>query len=333
MSDTFDRIWTLDRTSDADPVETIQIPERAIDREHWVPSALKNVLFGEARTYLLVDATLRTDVKGVFDLDVVEVPIACLFNGKAAEDQATVAPYLIDLTLTNDASPRFHRDFFANHWGRGTGIFLRSTAPLDEMKRHFRRFTKLQREGDSRWHFFRFWDPAIASVYFRTIQCDPLRIAQWFGHDLIDSYIVEENAGRSASLFKNAAGPGNTRLPPVILTDRELAPFRLTALDRHISDTAGLLKKDFATELKVYSPELIARRIDPAIRRFMQYGFTRKEYLHVIAAWAVFLGPDFETKDPDGNLRVICTAKAPETQRFAALKQRMSQLSGKKVSA
>lgn len=320
--------------------EVVSISGESDQRQNGIPSPLNDLLFadvgGAKRTYLLIDPTLRRKVTGIFDLDCVDVPIACLFNGAAAKEQQEVAPYLVDLTFETEMPPRFHRDFFARHWGQGTGILVTSTASLDTLKRHFRKFTKLRREDDPRWFFFRFWDPAVASIYFRIIQNDAMRAAQWFGRGLIDGYVVEENKGRNVAVFRGEAATNfetNKVLPPVILTSEELKPFRKTALERHIAHMAQLLKSDFSDELKAYSPETITRRICPAILRFMEFGFSRREHLYVIAAWAMFFGPDFDTKDRTGGLQAICSSAGPEVSRFAALKARMAQLGSEGASA
>lgn len=337
-------IWSLGGTNSRNcepPISTSKVFEVLDDRastDDWIPTTLRTLLFPDEaepiRTYLLVDPTLRTSVVGLFDLDVSDVPVACLFNGDAAEEQKEVAPYLADLTLTGDVIPRFHRDFFAKHWGQGTGVLLTSSASLDQLKRHFRKFTRLRRERDGRWFLFRFWDAAIASVYFRTIEHDPVRAAQWFGQGLIQTIVVEEEDGKQASVFDGAAVSRldtNAPLPPVVLTEWELEPFKASALDRHIEEMAQTLKSDFATELSSYSPEAIKRHVRPAISRFMRFGFKRREHLHVIAAWALFFGPEFDEKDPDGRLQSICASQEPEVSRFKALKFRMNELGTRKL--
>ncbi|WP_298260923.1 DUF4123 domain-containing protein [uncultured Litoreibacter sp.] len=338
-----DEIWLLDGTNPRDnepPISTSTVFEVHDDRattDDWIPTALKTLLFPDGaepiRTYLLVDSTLRTSIVGLFDLDVLDVPVACLFNGDAAGEQKEVAPYLVDLTLIGDVIPRFHREFFAKHWGQGTGILITSSVNLDQLKRHFRKFTRLKRERDERWFLFRFWDPAIASVYFRAIEHDPVRAAQWFGQGLVQTIVIEEELGKQASVFDGVAASrldSNAHLPPVVLTEWELEPFKASALDRHIEEMAQTLKSDFAPELSAYRPEVIKRHVRPAISRFMRFGFKRREHLHVIAAWALFFGPEFDEKDPDGRLQSICASQEPEVSRFKALKLRMDELGTRK---
>jgi hypothetical protein len=47
-------------------------------------------------------------------------------------------------------------------WDRRPGIFLRSAASLDDLRRHFRKFVRLYSQQTQSWHFFRFYTPEIA---------------------------------------------------------------------------------------------------------------------------------------------------------------------------
>ncbi|WP_298299697.1 hypothetical protein [uncultured Litoreibacter sp.] len=120
-------IWALsspdfDTAGEGVPnMRTLRIDPPPQKDDAFAPSVLTNVLFDQnnstMRTYLLIDPSLRKQVIGLFDLDAIDVPITCLFNGVAAEEQQEVAPYLIDMTLDEERPSLFHRDFLANHWG------------------------------------------------------------------------------------------------------------------------------------------------------------------------------------------------------------------------
>ncbi|WP_168223050.1 DUF4123 domain-containing protein [Oceanicola sp. D3] len=277
-------------------------------------------------TFLVLDPVRRKAVTGVFDLDGADVPLQSLFEGRAAEEAAETAPYLADLTVAPDEPPsRFTTGFLKAHWGRDTGLLIRSRGSFAEVRRHLRRFTKLRREADGRWFFFRFWDPLVAGRYFRTISESERRAEQWFGRGLIDSFIVEEEAGKTATCFRPAQLPehANRPLGPVVLKEWELRPFRTNAFDRDVERMARNLKGDFGPELKHYPEGAVARLIRPVLERFTALGFRRKEHLHVIAAWSLFYGPGFIEMDREGELARICAADAPERERFAAMKARM----------
>lgn len=133
----------------------------------WVAPELHKLVFARGQnTYFIVDAALRSEVTGSFDLDDVDVPTRSFFIGDAAETLKQIAPYLIDMTLPEDAwddpaqVPDFHRDFFKRHWKKGTGIFIRTPAAMDDVWANFRKFTKVKR-SDGKVTYFRFWDPTI----------------------------------------------------------------------------------------------------------------------------------------------------------------------------
>ena len=160
------------------------------DKE-WIAPELKELLFGQPkkgarlRTYFIVDATLRKNITGFFDLDKLDVPIQCLFKGEKAEELKESAPYLIDMTLPDgawddkDLVPSFHKNFFDKHWGQNTGMFIRTSALFADVWGHFRKFPRIQVEEDKRWVYFRFWDPRIAPSYFYSIKTIPEKIAAW----------------------------------------------------------------------------------------------------------------------------------------------------------
>ncbi|SPH27468.1 hypothetical protein ASD8599_03934 [Ascidiaceihabitans donghaensis] len=157
----------------------------------WVDPDAGDVLFQKQitsprrHTYLLVDAGLRAKTAGFFDLDEVDVPCRCLFKGKAAQDLKNVAPYLIDLTLPEGAwddaglVPQFHKNFFAKHWSTETGILIQSTATLDEVWAHFRKFTKVMMP-DKKVAYFRFWDPRMLIHFLQA--CTPAELEHFFLH-------------------------------------------------------------------------------------------------------------------------------------------------------
>ncbi|MGR2737318.1 DUF4123 domain-containing protein [Billgrantia sp. Q4P2] len=138
----------------------------------WIAPELQELLFGQPdgleaplNTYFLVDAALRKNIVGTFDLEAVDVPVKCLFEGEGSEAQKASAPYLIDLTLPDaadgdaDLVPRFHKDLFARHWAQETGIVIRTTASFNATWRHCQAHLKVPVEGETRQLFLRYWHP------------------------------------------------------------------------------------------------------------------------------------------------------------------------------
>ncbi|MEP3977748.1 MAG: DUF4123 domain-containing protein [Parvibaculum sp.] len=225
--------------------------------ERWITPELKGVLFGHPetgpslRTYLLVDATLRKAVSKVFDLDMLDVEVRCLFKGEAAEDWKESAPYLIDMTLLDAACddpsqvPAFQRKFVADHWGHSTGIIIRSSASMEVVWRHFRRFTRVQVEEDMRWSLFRFWDPRVAFPYFIGIRYWEERARQFFtlpSASATLSMIIESGSGGSCTQIGPSevfGSPQNTAVLPFRLTPDDIALLEGGVRERFIRDVAG----------------------------------------------------------------------------------------------
>lgn len=180
-------------------------PERPFWDTAWIAPQIHEVLFAPrgaqpSRTYLIVDATLRTRATGLFDLDVLPVPSRCLFQGAAQQDFAASAPYLVDLTLPETGPTSFHKHFFAEHWEQGTGIVLRSAAPMDAIWSHFRKFTLV--EGTAgRSMFFRFWETNTLFDYFSAVALLPERAKDLFC--LRSGEVVELVLGHSDMMSRN----------------------------------------------------------------------------------------------------------------------------------
>lgn len=199
----------------------------------WIVLELKELLFGQPedgpkmRTYLIVDAALRKNITGVFDLDALDVSVQCLFKGEAANEMKESAPYLIDMTLPDGAweerseVPAFHRDFFRKHWRRNTGIFVRTTALMAEVWGHFRKFTRIRMEEDARWVYFRFADPRVISAFVEALHEDDMH--QFLGlHQLVRP---DDVSIRTYSASHPIGENQRRALPPLLMRNDYLMAF------------------------------------------------------------------------------------------------------------
>jgi len=84
-----------------------------------------------------------------------------------------VAPYVVQLEEDVD----FTRNLFSHDpeqevpwfmWNKEPGIYVRSRGSLDDMWKHFRKFTKVQDEN-GKWFYFRFWEARVFSKYFKAV--------------------------------------------------------------------------------------------------------------------------------------------------------------------
>lgn len=143
-------------------------------RKKSVPDALWPVLFGPLGPdgvgaasrplpcYAILDAGR---VPGLPDLLAASgLDHACLFRDEADASLQEAGPWIVE--LREDSG--FVRNLFTrghapwHMWDRQPGIFLRSVASLDDLRRHFRKFIRLYSQRTKTWHYFRFYAPEIA---------------------------------------------------------------------------------------------------------------------------------------------------------------------------
>nr|WP_237072758.1 DUF4123 domain-containing protein [Pseudaestuariivita rosea] len=131
-----------------------------------VPDALYEPLFGQTdpdtpcHTYAILDAAKVTNLPEL--LAASELEHRCLFKGQAEDDLRDVAPWIVKLEEGNS----FTRNLFTQDtknpapwylWDKNPGIYIRSTASLNDLWKHFRKFTRIQDET-GKWFYFRFWE-------------------------------------------------------------------------------------------------------------------------------------------------------------------------------
>lgn len=142
------------------------------------------------KVYALVDAArselIYPKIMGA------KVESVCLHRGKMAEELAWVAPYLVELQRKDSFTERL----LDSGWGKSRYVFVRSSATLNELKRHFRTFlTVYDEEGKS--YFFRFYDPRVLRVYLPT--CNGEEIKTVFGP--VESFMLEEKESSFLRMF------------------------------------------------------------------------------------------------------------------------------------
>lgn len=185
-----DDIWTVphaggerEEVRPALIVETIKGVEPldnqfGIEPKKAVPDALREVLFDQPKltgaeialaggdtvqilplhTYAILDAAKVICLPEM--LEDSGLDHACLFQGEAAKELRDAAPWIVRL----EECHRFTRYLFTqgdapwNMWGVEPGIFLRSTGSINDMRRHLRKFIRVQNEK-GKWLYWRFWEP------------------------------------------------------------------------------------------------------------------------------------------------------------------------------
>ncbi|MEQ5777589.1 DUF4123 domain-containing protein [Thalassospira sp. NFXS8] len=143
-----------------------------------VPGKLENPLFGQPtpsavetraadgdiarvppmRTYAILDAA-KMPYLLTGHLENSGLRYQSLFQGAAQKELTEQAPYLVELKEDS----RLTRTLFTGPngicglWDKDPGIYIRSRAPFDDIRRHFRKFTRI-RDATDKWYYFRFWE-------------------------------------------------------------------------------------------------------------------------------------------------------------------------------
>lgn len=130
------------------------------------------------------------------------LPTRCLFAGKLDPALQAVAPYLVEL---RPESPLV-RLLLTEGWGKAWGIFAISPAPLEELRRHFRRFLQVADERGKRL-FFRYYDPRVLRGYLPT--CNEGELATVFGP--LTRYVVEGEVPGAMMEYSLQSGALSTR--------------------------------------------------------------------------------------------------------------------------
>ncbi|MGL4320625.1 MAG: DUF4123 domain-containing protein, partial [Paracoccaceae bacterium] len=288
--------------------------QRGIHDKVSVPEALMQVLFGQPDptraeiaqaggdaaavpplgTFAIVDAA---KVRGLaLTIGGYGLEHKCLYQGEAYDNLREVAPWIVRLTADNT----FTRNLFTQGearwhlWDTGAAIFIRSRGSLEDLARHFRKFTQLRLENGSNL-FFRFYDPAAAASYFAGIATWPERVAQFFqprSDHAVQAIITIPPGSVEAQVFMPAAGAALGSAP---------AFKSLTARDQQI--IADATKKKFRGELKAwllrydkarfgaFEQEQLDAIVDHAIREGDGFGLKfKEEYTYLLYIMSYFGG-------------------------------------------
>ena len=256
-------------------------------QQPWIHPTLKELLFTEhAKTYLLIDATTRSQLLKTFDLEGFgDLEIRSLYAGQLAQELKQQAPYVVDLTLNNqqiaddDSVPKFHRDFFTKHWGKNTGIILQSEEPIDQVVFHLKKFIKIQ-DKNNKWFYFRFFDPRTMNHYLQSIQKWPQRVAKWYGansdNELIRAFLCEDNSGETVNVYRIKSNHGLKHSGKVTLTQTEFEFFK----DYRWSQNKKLIETELRQDFQQETAELNSDDINSWCEEGLKKDYTTPRALY-----------------------------------------------------
>ena len=143
--------------------------------------------------YLILDATLMgsdIDLAKAFD-----APYRCLYEGKAATQLASVAPYLFQVNENQNLLNWFAKQKGKDKWG----IILESRADFKTIHSHFRKFMIVKTETGKKF-YLRFYDPRVLKDFLETCNAEQLRV--FFGRITQFEYFDSEHQRKSLQFEK-----------------------------------------------------------------------------------------------------------------------------------
>ncbi|NSX53401.1 DUF4123 domain-containing protein [Parasulfitobacter algicola] len=310
-----------------------------VDPKKTVPPALYDLFFGQRdpttvsndpkdapplQTYAILDAAKIANLPQL--LASTELEYRCLFKGQAYDELKDVAPWIVTLKEHNT----FTRNLFSHdpkdpapwhNWDKEPGIFIRSQASLDDIWRHFRKFTKVQDEA-GKWYYLRFYDPKIAFPYITQSERFSERILNVPTARQSTSMVIIDKT--NAHHIKLAEVPTKPSAGIYVMDHHDKDIFRALTF---ISRANVLLEKlkdsfSFETDNDAYRDAIIT-----TMHRMHQYGFRQKRQLEQLATWDIFYGPNFEKNDPEGHLLDICLRQDIDSaEKFSDFCKRLNEI-------
>ncbi|WP_208353557.1 DUF4123 domain-containing protein [Pseudaestuariivita rosea] len=326
-----------------------------VDPKKTMPDALYDALFGQPdpteadlkvtggdpkvaptlHTYAILDAAKVPNLPEL--LASSDLEHRCLFKGQAEDDLRDVAPWIVKLEEGNS----FTRNLFTQDtknpapwylWDKEPGIYIRSNATLDDLWKHFRKFTRVE-DISEKWFYFRFWEPKVIVHYLTYTAKSADAVSRIFSTKMVVRNISAILVGEDSKLFSftpNSTSSGHEVKPQKYLTSLEIKAFHEYGLENLAMKIAAKLRKNFAQSLVETDHKSLHDSVLTSIRRMRKLGFNQERYLETLVAWDILFGPEFEVQD--GRSLVIETlGKAiNEVEKFKeiSLLMRTSSLKG-----
>ncbi len=193
-------------------------------------------------------------------------------------------------------------------WNKDPGIYIRSTHALEDLRRHFRKFTRLMDDQEN-WYYFRFWE----AVYFRAFLENTTlpNLLRFFGHRQITSFHVPLKGNLHSYRLKAEALGGE---PP------NATSFQL---DLH---TTLIFAKTAETEFfhRLYNEITAATpmprpQFDSLIETIRGFGFSSRSVISDLAEWAIARETGL-AGEPWVEASLDRSKSMPEAVRFARLR-------------
>ncbi len=133
----------------------------AIESQLWPYGSNRDV-------YMVLDGA--RDRRIYSDLMNSHLIYSCLYSGDLAYEIEVAAPHLVQLEYEDKST----RSLIQRAWGNSWGIYLKSDARMERLRRHLRTFLTVKSWRGEKL-LFRYYDPRIWRVYLPTCTTSELQ--------------------------------------------------------------------------------------------------------------------------------------------------------------
>ncbi len=178
----------------------VPIDKKPFWDQEWLDPEAKKLLFPQnsnLKTFAILDGAIWNNANQYIEIDLEQsrCQFQSLFQGKTQEEMGEIAPYLVDMSINegdeDNLSLKLHRFLFGEFKEQAYGIYFQSSADFHDLRNHFRKFTRVQKENQ-KWYYLRFFDPRVLQGLVQAFDEDDIN--KFFPTELIDAfYIVSYN--------------------------------------------------------------------------------------------------------------------------------------------
>lgn len=242
-------------------------------------------------TYAILDAAKIANLPELLEQSGLEH--RCLFKNEAFDEMKDVAPWIVRL----EKGSRFTRFLFTKSdasqhlWDVKPGIFIRSDVTLDQLYRHFRKFTRIPDE-QGKWHFLAYWShPLGIQLFLRGHEPDINPIAQRI-LALAEGRLMIIIVGNDSCAVVECTSQADQVKPRWLLTHgaREVIRQirREQQFDEIVQITWGHAAPHVVIDSLAFAEALCCKR-----DQWFGIGFWRRDHLAKLCSWEALLGPHF----------------------------------------
>ena len=217
-----------------------------ITREDFISSGQHPGVIGGMKVYAILDVGKINSLLN--SIEESGCAYRCLFQGKAAEEFRETAPYIVQLEPTNDFTKNVFSDTgsLRDIWGTEAGIFIRSRESIDQLRKHFRKFTRVQVEADKRWVYFRFWEPIMITHFLRGTGQSNLEA---FFKSVFEIHTYDDTGKWLRITLRNR--PPKTHTAAFLLQERDFQSFKIYVQMRYYYQLKKWILENFHNPRKI----------------------------------------------------------------------------------